>query len=413
MHTRPGSEAQAATGNGGPAAARLPFLRATGALSWLLLAVALVSALASLSTALMVPRWINWQLRLLITGLSGETGYHYLIVPLALAGTAGLLRARHRVTATATLLCSVLAFALMAKPVAQAWWIGRTLPDRLAAAFGPGEVDRRPFSFCALYATLPAPVPAGDVASGELRLELMPAMGRSPAPCVISLHGGGWFGAGYRDRRPFNLWLVRHGYAVATVGYRVLPNARWPQPRDDVLRAIVFLRAHATEFGIDPRKIVLLGRSAGAQIALATAYAAHDPGICGVVGLYAPTDLHLASALPATGGVLLHGLNQRQIVETFLGGTPDTAGANYDSASAVSLVDGNSPPTLLIHGLLDSTLPISQSEALAAKLTAAHRPNALIIVPWASHAFDTVNFDGPGGQITTYSVARFLAAVTR
>jgi dipeptidyl aminopeptidase/acylaminoacyl peptidase len=52
------------------------------------------------------------------------------------------------------------------------------------------------------------------------------------------------------------------------------------------------------------------------------------------------------------------------------GGPPDLTAANYDSASAVSLVGANSPPTLLILGLLDSTLPISQGEALAAKLTA-------------------------------------------
>jgi len=50
---------------------------------------------------------------------------------------------------------------------------------------------------------------------------------------------------------------------------------------------------------------------------------------------------------------------------------------------------------------------------LAAKLTAAGRPNALVTIPWATHAFDTINFDGPGAQITTYSVAWFLAAATR
>jgi acetyl esterase/lipase len=69
---------------------------------------------------------------------------------------------------------------------------------------------------------------------------------------------------------------------------------------------------------------------------------------------------------------------------------------------------------LALAGLFTTFLaPGWIDELLAAKLTAAGRPNTLVSVPWASHAFDTINFDGPGAQITTYSIAWFLAAVTR
>lgn len=382
-------------------------------LRWLLLLVALLLALAGLFTAFMAPGWINWEYRLLITGMVGERGYRFVSLPLVIALLAWLLRRRHPVVTTVTVACCLAAFGLMLKPVAQAWWLGRTLPARLAAAFGPATPDRAPFSLKTLYADMPDPVPAEDLSyNGPLRLDCYRAVGRSPAPCVIILHGGGWFGSGYHDRRPFTCWLVRQGYAVATIAYRGLPQARWPEPRQDVLAAIAFLRTHAAKLGIDPDRFVLLGRSAGAQLAEATAYAAHDPGIRGVIAFYGPTDLRsLWSSEDSSDR--LHGLTGRQVLETFLGGTAATAAAAFDSASSLMLAGPASPPTLLIHGGLDSMVPVNQSERLAAKLTATGRPNLLVEIPWASHAFDTLDFDSPGAQISTYSIAWFLAAVTR
>jgi acetyl esterase/lipase len=91
-------------------------------------------------------------------------------------------------------------------------------------------------------------------------------------------------------RRELNDWLARQGYAVASIDYRLCPEHKWPAQREDLLEAIEFLRAHATALGIDQAQFVLLGRSAGGQIATATAYWQHDPTIRGVVALYPPTD---------------------------------------------------------------------------------------------------------------------------
>lgn len=94
-------------------------------------------------------------------------------------------------------------------------------------------------------------------------------------------------------------------------------------------------------------------------------------------------------------------------------GPPGTEPAAYTRASGIDPVGPDCPPTLLIHGRLDSLVSVHESERLAAKLTAAGRPNLLVTIPWASHAFDTVNFNGPGSQVTPYAVAWFLEAVTR
>jgi acetyl esterase/lipase len=75
-------------------------------------------------------------------------------------------------------------------------------------------------------------------------------------------------------------------------------------------------------------------------------------------------------------------------------------------------VTAKSPPTLLLHGTLDTLVWPRHAERLAARLAAAGVPHVYVALPWATHAFD-YNLNGPGGQITTYALERFLAFVTR
>ena len=369
-------------------------------------------AVASLFTAFMAPSWINWQFRLSLTGLVGERGYYYLLWPVCLALATLVLPGRRSLLSQSVLGCSLVAIAFLLKPAVQAWQLGRTLPGQLEAAFGPGTVDRPPFALAGLFAAEPAAVPVEELNySGALKMDFYRAIGRDPAPCVLSLHGGGYFSGGHRERRPFNFWLARHGYAVATIDYRLIPRAVWPAQHDDVAAALAFLRAHAAAMGIDPARIVLLGRSAGAQLATTTAYAARDPGIRGVVAIYGPADLR--TLWGSDNRDILNGWTGRQLIQILLGGSPESLPAAYLSASGLLLASAASPPTLFLHGSLDSLVPVGQSEQLSAKLTALGRPNVLVAIPWASHSYDTINFDGPGGQISVYAVARFLAAVTR
>jgi len=76
------------------------------------------------------------------------------------------------------------------------------------------------------------------------------------------------------------------------------------------------------------------------------------------------------------------------------------------------MVSPKSPPTLLIHGTIDTLVWQRQSVRLAAKLSEAGVPNLLVSMPWATHALE-FNLSGPSGQLTTYSVGRFLQAVCR
>jgi acetyl esterase/lipase len=244
--------------------------------------------------------------------------------------------------------------------------------------------------------------------SGQLSLDFYPAFGREHAPCVILVHGGGWNGGSAGELPHFNHWLARSGYAVAAIDYRLAPRFPWPAQREDITAAIAFLKSHAAELGIDASRLVLFGRSAGGHLAAATAYTRPDPAIRGIVAFYSPADVHFAWEFSRDDDVL----KSPQLLKDFLGGTPETARANYDDASPIRFVDRQTPPTLLVHGQLDTLVWHRQSERLDRRLTEAGVPHAFVSLPWATHAFE-YNLRGPGGQLATFSVEWFLTAVTR
>jgi acetyl esterase/lipase len=373
-------------------------------LRWIFLLLALASALLGLLTVFKAPDWLDWQLAI----LAGEFGHRVAFVPLAVVLLVGLGGNRSAVS-IATLVVGSAACVLLFKPALEAWRIGRTLPAQLGAVFGPWQPAQPPFSVARLYRRGPEAVPVETMAySGSLELDFFRALGRTPAPCVIVVHSGGWDNGERSELPDFDRWLARRGYAVAAITYRLAPGSVWPAQRDDILAAVAYVRSHAAALGVDPTRLVLFGRSAGGQLVEATAYAAHDPGIRGVIALYGPADMNFAYKYGKEDDIL----KSLNLLRQFLGGTPATAAAAYDSASGILQVSHSSPPTLLMHGELDTLVWHRQSERLDRKLADAGVPHTFISLPWATHAFE-YNLNGPGGQLTTYAVDWFLGTVTK
>ena len=83
---------------------------------------------------------------------------------------------------------------------------------------------------------------------------------------------------------PMLTYYAERGFVVASVEYRLSHEATFPAPLEDVKTAIRFLRTHAEVFGIDPKKIAIMGESAGAHLAAmaATTHAHHvfEKGAC-------------------------------------------------------------------------------------------------------------------------------------
>lgn len=373
----------------------------------LLLVVAVAFALLASLTVVKAPDWSPWKLAV----LAGEFG-HWVAGAAAMFAAAVLIGGRGAPGwAWTTAGLAAVATGLLLVPTWQAWRLGRELPARLEREFGKQELGRAAFSPAAWFGRDPEPVAVTTLQPAPgLPLDFYRAQrsdGR-PAPCVVVVHGGGWDSGDRTQLAGLNHWLARSGYAVAAISYRLAPQHRWPAPREDLRAAIAWLKANAGELGIDPGNFVLLGRSAGGQIVQATAYAGNDPAIRGIVALYAPSDLIFGYVNTHENDMLKSPALMRQ----YLGGTPETARAAYESASALYLAGPGAPPTLLLQGTIDALVWYRHSERLAAKLAEHRVPHVHVALPWATHAFE-FNLQGPGGQLTTYALAWFLAARTK
>ena len=374
-------------------------------LRWLLLLLAVAFATLGSLTVAKSPDWAPWK----VAVLAGEYGHWLAPAPLLLAALAWLKRGPAVRLAKVTALLGLAACGLLMRPCLTAWWLARGLPEELEQRFGPVDMGRTAFAFGALAGDDVAPVRAETKKfSGELALDFYRAVGRDPAPCVLVVHGGGWDGGERTELAHVNHWLARRGYAVAAIDYRLAPQFTWPAQRDDVLAAIAFLKTNAAALGIDATRLVLFGRSAGGNLAEATGYATPDPAIRGVVAFYAPADLHFAYVFGRENDVL----KSPQLLRQFLGGPPEVARAAYDGASGYLQIAKFSHPTLLVHGQLDPLVWHRQSERLAARLAARGVPHAFVSLPWATHACE-YNLRGPAGQLTTFALEWFLAAVTK
>jgi arylformamidase len=108
------------------------------------------------------------------------------------------------------------------------------------------------------------------------------------APVVVYIHGGGFvMGDKTAPGSPFfdnvGQWAAQQGWIGVTMTYRLAPTHRWPSGPQDISHAVSWLREHIAGFGGDPRRIFLIGQSAGA--AHVAAYVAHARFHAGTVGI--------------------------------------------------------------------------------------------------------------------------------
>src|ERR1700728_604377 len=193
--------------------------------------------------------------------------------------------------------------------------------------------------------------------------------GRSKAPVLVAVHGGGWQVGSKQFYRFWGLSLARAGYAVFAIDYRLGKPGAYPAAVYDVKAAVQFIRAKAGEFDLDPDRIGLVGDSAGAHLAALVALAgdqftnayrndanaAVPANVKCVIGFYGVYDMHAQWT---------HDLGVRpndKIVEKFLGASPMQNRRVYFDASPIShaTIDHNQLRFLLIHGTDDDIVDVS------------------------------------------------------
>jgi len=178
----------------------------------------------------------------------------------------------------------------------------------------------------------------------DLRL---PADKTKAHPLLINIHGGFW-------RAKYSLEHAGHlctaftaqGFATANLEYRRVGNVggAWPGTFEDIRAAYKFLIQNAQKYHFDPQKVVVMGHSAGGQLALCLA--AHEPSVKRVVSLAGVVDLQKTYELH---------LSNDAVVE-FLRGTPTEVPDHYREANPMQLSIAQSRQWL-IHGSADDTIP--------------------------------------------------------
>ncbi len=211
--------------------------------------------------------------------------------------------------------------------------------------------------------------------------------GEGPFPAVLVIHGGGWESGDRAQVKGLAERIARRGYVAVNTTYRLAPGAIFPAQLQDVQQAVLWMRAQAETYRIDPTRIGAFGYSAGAHLAallggIGEAGPLGQPGaaIKAVVAGGTPTDL---SKWPAG-----------KLVPQFIGGNRSQKPAEYRAASPVSYVNAGDPPVFLYHGGADALVPIDHAEDYQKLLAAADVPNELFVLRGRGHILAFLT-DGP------------------
>jgi acetyl esterase/lipase len=195
------------------------------------------------------------------------------------------------------------------------------------------------------------------------------------SPLVINIHGGFWR-ARYDLTHAGHLCvaLTQRGLVTANLEYRRVGNqgGGWPGTFSDISKAYEFLTEHAEAYNIDAKRILIMGHSAGGQLALSLA--AQEPNVRGVISLAGVVDLQRAYELH---------LSQNAVVE-FLGGTPSEVPERYRGADPMQL-SVKRVRQVLVHGSADEVVPPDFSRAYVAQKNKKKENVQIIEIPGAGH----------------------------
>lgn len=239
-----------------------------------------------------------------------------------------------------------------------------------------------------LFAANKTDVEYGQAAGESLKLDLSVPDGPGLFPAVILVHGGGWT-AGDKSGGPKKGYmapmqdpLTAAGYAWFSINYRLGPKFHHPAPAEDLETAIRWVKAHAAEYHIDPRRIAIAGESAGGQIVSFVAMRAHgDTSIAATMIFYGPSDLVAETKKRGELSPSYSAFVGRNTLD-------DQTLKLLHDASPINFVKAGLPPFLLVHGTADQSVSFEQSVNLQARLKAVGVPCELIAIK-----------DGPHGML--------------
>jgi acetyl esterase/lipase len=231
-----------------------------------------------------------------------------------------------------------------------------------------------------------------------------------PLPAVIHVHGGAWvFGSRREQGIPLLNHLAANGWVGVNVAYRLSPWVALPAQVQDVKRAIVWVREHADELGMDPSFIALTGGSAGGHLVALAALTSKDislqPG-------FEDAGAHVDAAVPFYGiydflaprghhHPQLTRLVEWLVVKDTIRRRPEL----FRRLSPLHRVHADAPPFFVVHGSGDTLVPPAESRHFVRRLREVSRQPVLYAeIVGAQHAFD---------MLPTWRSVRVIRAIER
>lgn len=218
-------------------------------------------------------------------------------------------------------------------------------------------------------------------------------------PLIVAIHGGGWSGGDKRGPMMMLLPLVRDGYAVASINYRLSQVAQFPAQIQDCKAAIRWLRAHADEYHIDADHIGVWGDSAGGHLVALMGTTAEnkdfegDEGNAGlssrvqaVCDFYGPADFLTINQQAPPDTAIHHNAPDSPEAKLIGSAIPDNK-QKAEQASPVHYVTSAAAPFLIMHGDIDKLVPLAQSIELRDALQKAGVEASLYIIGGQGHGF--------------------------
>jgi acetyl esterase/lipase len=216
---------------------------------------------------------------------------------------------------------------------------------------------------------------------------------RSSTPLIVWIHGGAWR-SGSKEGVPITEFL-EHGFAIASIGYRLSPEARFPAQIHDIKAAVRFLRQHAAAYSLDSNRFVVAGASAGGHLAALVGVSNGDVRLEGELGKHLELSSEVHAIVSFYGASNLqsilsqsteYGLSVRvPALQLLIGGQPNDEPELAHLASPVAHVDASDPPLWLIHGDADPQMPFAQSEEFVRCYKALSLPVQLTVVRGGKH----------------------------
>ena len=235
-----------------------------------------------------------------------------------------------------------------------------------------------------------------------LKMTLFVPRTKEKKPAVLYFPGGGFTSADHEKFLEMRYALACAGYVVAACEYRAVPN-KFPALLEDAKAAVRWMRAHASEFGVDANRIGLLGDSAGGyvvQMAGATNgeknwdvgdFKEVSSDVQAVVSIYGISDLttigegigneNVHASAAVTEALLLNGPAFKDFAGASVNADPQKAKA----ASPIGHVDGTEPPFLLMHGSGDKVVSPLQSKKMFEALQNKKVEAEYVLVRGAEH----------------------------